>query len=127
MYLEYYVGFERDPSECVSCIKVFRNNGDYSLECVSENNRRYWCVDPLFDATIHILKDSIAGKKITQMIDSRTKNEDIGDYLTKIVMNRIKPGELMDCMLDREKAAFENGKCSARLEIRKALGLYDEY
>lgn len=125
MYLEYYVGFEKDPSGSFSCIKVFRDNGDYSLECVSENNKRYWCTDPLFGATVHIAKESLVGSKVTEMIDKRESNEVIGDYLVRVVISRIEPSQLINLILEKEKAAFKAGQRDAQYNMRAALGIYN--
>jgi hypothetical protein len=120
---EFYIGFEKSHSGSVSCIKVFRPNG-YSLDCVSENNKRYWCHEPLFGYDVHILIDSPVGKKITEMIDKREDNEVVGEYLTKLVLNRIESEDVVELIKEKCDAAYDVGYHDAQKDMRKAMGFH---
>ena len=93
---------------------------------ISQNSLSYWISSCFLGVSMTIYKNTVEGKRLTNIIKERDKvasRATIDNFLDQIVLNHLKKSQLLGYIKRSNKEHFENGKESAREEMRQALGI----
>lgn len=88
---------------------------------ISENAKSYWISNCILNAGAKIMKDTVEGKKLEQMIKKEDSAKFIQDWLDTVILQNISVVKLKGRIDEQLNIAYENGKRNKMDEIRKVI------
>jgi hypothetical protein len=96
---------------------------------IKENSNSYWIDDLILGGSIKIFKDTVPGKRLTELLEQVKINGEVEykifNYLNRLFLKRVNPNTLTTIITNKMEEAYENGKEMKADEIRRALGILD--
>jgi hypothetical protein len=116
----------KGPHIC-SAVKCYE--GPDTKVHISENQNSYWISDLILGGGMKIFKDTVPGKKLTEMLNKQPIDmigeKKISKFLNKLFLARCNSERLMEIIEVKMEEAYDNGKEMKAEEIRRALGIYN--
>jgi phage gp16-like protein len=91
---------------------------------ICENRISYWCTDSVTKLDITIMKNTPEGQHLEELLSTQAPEHDIQDYLTEIVLKRLKPAQLRKLITEVSKASFEKGYRELQDRFKELMQLF---
>lgn len=89
---------------------------------ISHNGESYWVSKCVLDTGMRIMKDTPEGQELAQLL-IKPDDEALRLWFAALVFRHLEPAKLMFKLEYTVKEAFEAGRATKALEMRRILGL----
>jgi hypothetical protein len=104
-----------------SAYKVFAVSGNHSI---SENSVSYWISNAFLGMGMTIFKDTVEGRKLTRMIETKKSLNSINKWLARLCFSHAKYETILKRIEEVREESYRKGREDKSNEIKRALGIW---